>query len=90
MTVELAHDVEGTGPLVLLIHGITENLTATVRAPYLALDGSDPGPGHLEWLQQRIPQAQLEVWAGVGHYPHLVRPGQFLRRVKAFEQELAD
>jgi pimeloyl-ACP methyl ester carboxylesterase len=60
-----------------------------VGAPYLALDGSDPGPDHLEWLRQRIPQAQLEVWDGVGHYPHLIRPEHFLLRVKAFGQDLS-
>ncbi len=71
------------------VEAAVRDLTATVGAPYLALDGSDPGPDHLEWLRQRIPQAQLEVWDGVGHYPHLVRPEQFLLRVKSFEQELS-
>jgi pimeloyl-ACP methyl ester carboxylesterase len=59
-----------------------------ITAPYLALDGIDPGPGHAEWLAQRIPQAQLEVWPGLGHYPHLVEPGRFLDRLRAFEADL--
>ena len=65
-----------------------EQLTAAVRTPYLALDGVDPGPGHLEWLQSRMPQARLEVWDGVGHYPQLVRPDDFVERVREFERGL--
>jgi pimeloyl-ACP methyl ester carboxylesterase len=59
-----------------------------ITAPYLALDGIDPGPGHAEWLAQRIPQAQLEVWDGLGHYPHLVEPDRFLDRLRKFEAHL--
>jgi pimeloyl-ACP methyl ester carboxylesterase len=59
-----------------------------VHCPYLALDGIDPGPGHDGWLTDRIPQAQLEVWGDLGHYPHLVRPQPFLDRVRAFAAEL--
>jgi pimeloyl-ACP methyl ester carboxylesterase len=59
-----------------------------LTAPYLALDGIDPGPGHAEWLAGRIPQAQLEVWDGLGHYPHLVEPERFLDRLRKFESQL--
>jgi len=65
-----------------------EAMVSGLTAPYLALDGIDPGPGHGEWLARRIPQAQLEVWAGLGHYPHLVEPERFLARVRRFEAEL--
>jgi pimeloyl-ACP methyl ester carboxylesterase len=63
-------------------------MVSGLTAPYLALDGIDPGPGHAEWLAQRIPQAELEVWAGLGHYPQLVEPERFLARVRRFEAEL--
>jgi pimeloyl-ACP methyl ester carboxylesterase len=63
-------------------------MVAGLTAPYLALDGIDPGPGHGGWLARRIPQAQLEVWAGLGHYPHLVEPERFLARVREFESDL--
>jgi pimeloyl-ACP methyl ester carboxylesterase len=63
-------------------------MVSGLTAPYLALDGIDPGPGHGEWLARRIPQAQLEVWAGLGHYPHLVEPERFLARVRRFESDL--
>jgi pimeloyl-ACP methyl ester carboxylesterase len=58
--------------------------------PYLAVHGIDPGPGYGAWLAERIPEAQLEVWDGSGHYPHLVEPARFLGRVRAFEADLAD
>lgn len=60
-------------------------LTATVRAPYLALHGIDPGPDYAAWLGLAIPTATLEVWDGDGHYPHLVHPQRFLDRMRAFE-----
>src|SRR4051794_14453727 len=53
-------------------------MVSGLTAPYLALDGIDPGPGHAQWLARRIPQARLEVWAGLGHYPHLAEPERFL------------
>ncbi|MCO1657323.1 alpha/beta fold hydrolase [Pseudonocardia sp. S2-4] len=67
-----------------------DGMVAGLTAPYLALDGIDPGPGHAEWLARRIPQAQLEVWDGLGHYPHLVEPRRFLERLRAFEADLAE
>ena len=63
-------------------------LASRVHVPYLALDGIDPGPGHAEWLAGEIPQAQLEIWPDIGHYPHLVDPQRFLDRLRAFEQTL--
>jgi pimeloyl-ACP methyl ester carboxylesterase len=65
-----------------------DGMVAGLTAPYLALDGIDPGPGHAEWLARRIPQAELEVWGGLGHYPHLVEPERFLARVRRFESDL--
>jgi pimeloyl-ACP methyl ester carboxylesterase len=35
-------------------------------------------------LQQRIPAAKVEVWVDMGHYPHLVRPDEFLAAVNTF------
>jgi pimeloyl-ACP methyl ester carboxylesterase len=58
----------------------------TVSAPYLALHGSDPGPDYPAYLKSLIPQAQLEVWPDLGHFPHLVEPQRFLARLREFEQ----
>jgi pimeloyl-ACP methyl ester carboxylesterase len=85
--------VLGTWDAVL--HSSIEELDATVDAlahavtvPYLALHGIDPGPGYTEWLTARIPSATVEVWADLGHYPHLVDPDRFLQRVATFEASL--
>jgi pimeloyl-ACP methyl ester carboxylesterase len=53
-----------------------------IREPYLALHGSDPGPGYRDWLRARIPQANVEVWEGLGHFPHLIAPDRFAARIE--------
>jgi len=79
----------------VMLDSSPEELAATVSAmvtgvssPYLSLHGIDPGPGYAGWLTERIPQAQVEVWPDLGHYPHLVRSEDFLARVRAFEAAL--
>lgn len=54
---------------------------AGIRAPYLSLHGSDPGAGYGTWLASAIPDAQTEVWDGLGHWLHRVDPARFLTRV---------
>jgi len=55
-----------------------------IRAPYLSLHGSDPGPGYEAWLRQLVPTATVETWDGLGHWLHRVEPERFLKRVHAF------
>jgi pimeloyl-ACP methyl ester carboxylesterase len=78
-----------------VLHSSLDELDATVDAlagavtvPYLSLHGIDPGPGYAEWLAHRIPSSTVEIWADMGHYPHLVDPDRFLRRVAEFEATL--
>jgi pimeloyl-ACP methyl ester carboxylesterase len=53
--------------------------------PYLSLHGLDAGPGYAAWLTSLIPSATIEVWGEVPtHYPHLVDPARFVRRVQEF------
>jgi pimeloyl-ACP methyl ester carboxylesterase len=59
-------------------------LLAEVRAPYLSLHGDDPGPGYEAWLRKLVPSARVEVWSGLGHWPHRVEPERFLARVRDF------
>lgn len=68
-----------------------EELDALVRdlldgldAPYLALHGDDPGEDYRGWLADILPQAELEVWGGMAHYPHLMDPARFAERVRGF------
>lgn len=67
---------------------LVDSLTSGIETPYLALNGFDLGPDYQSWLTERIPGAVVETWDGVGHYPHLVRPDQFLERLAAFEATL--
>ena len=59
-----------------------------VTVPYLSLHGIDPGPDYAPWFRAVVPSAEVEVWAGTGHYPHLVHPDAFLARLAAFEAAL--
>lgn len=61
---------------------LAESLLAGVTVPYLAIHGSDPGTGYEQWLRQVMPSATFEHWPGLGHYPHLMEPERFARRVR--------
>jgi pimeloyl-ACP methyl ester carboxylesterase len=80
-------------PLLDLSRGeldaLVAGLAGAVQAPYLALHGIDPGPDYASWLTAAIHTAVVEVWEGVGHYPHLVDPPRFLERLRSFESTLA-
>lgn len=52
--------------------------------PYLSLFGIDPGDGYGEWLRGHIVNSSVEVWDGLGHYPHLVEPDRFVARLETF------
>jgi pimeloyl-ACP methyl ester carboxylesterase len=58
-----------------------------ITAPYLALHGTDPGEAYAAWLKSVVPTATLELWSGLGHYPHLVEPDRFVRRVTEFARD---
>jgi len=65
------------------LDALVESVLRDVTVPYLAIHGSDPGPGYAEWLTELAPSATVEVWDGDGHYPHLVEPERFAQRVRA-------
>jgi pimeloyl-ACP methyl ester carboxylesterase len=48
---------------------------------YLSLFGIDPGEGYADWIASYIPGAVTEVWPDHGHYPHLVEPERFVKRL---------
>jgi len=66
---------------------MVEAAASAIACPYLAIHGIDPGPDYRAWLQGLVPQAQVEVWPGLGHYPHLVDPDRFVARLEAFWSE---
>ena len=78
-----------------VLHSSIDELDATVAAlagaitvPYLSLHGIDPGPGYATWLTGLVPTAIVEVWPDQGHYPQLVDPPRFLRRIAEFEAQV--
>jgi pimeloyl-ACP methyl ester carboxylesterase len=61
-----------------------EAMALSIRCPYLAIHGIDPGPAYATWLAELVPGAVVDVWDGLGHYPHLVDPDRFVRRIEEF------
>jgi pimeloyl-ACP methyl ester carboxylesterase len=63
---------------------VTEAL-AVLRASglsYLIIAGSDPTPEYRRWLREVLPEAEVIVMAGCGHFPHLARPAVFARSLR--------
>jgi pimeloyl-ACP methyl ester carboxylesterase len=67
------------------LDAVVDVMAAGVDVPYLSLHGIDPGPDYASWLTSKVPTATVEVWEGLGHYPHLVAPERFVERVVAFD-----
>ena len=70
------------------LNATVDALAGAVHVPYFALHGIDPGPAYPAWLTSLVASATVEVWPGVGHYPHLVETGRFVARLASFEQNL--
>jgi pimeloyl-ACP methyl ester carboxylesterase len=47
------------------------------KLPYVIVAGADPDPAYSDWLSRVLPLAQVVVWPGSGHFPHLAHPGRF-------------
>jgi pimeloyl-ACP methyl ester carboxylesterase len=45
--------------------------------PSLIVFGAEPGAKRRAWLRERLPEANVEVLAGSGHFPHLAHPSEF-------------
>lgn len=66
------------------LDALSRQLLSGLDAPYLTILGEDLGSEYAEWLHSVIPHAQIEVWGGDAHYPHLVEPDRFVERIRAF------
>jgi pimeloyl-ACP methyl ester carboxylesterase len=66
-------------PVVELVERIAAGLAAlrggAVR--YLLVVGNDLTDEYRSWLEQELPQAEVTVLAGSGHFPQLAHPGAF-------------
>jgi pimeloyl-ACP methyl ester carboxylesterase len=67
------------------LDALVASVASQITVPILSLHGIDPGPDYAGWLAGLVPTAAVEVWAGDGHYPHLVEPDRFLARLAAFD-----
>jgi pimeloyl-ACP methyl ester carboxylesterase len=67
------------------LDAVVDSVAGAIRAPYLSLHGIDPGPGYESWLTALVPSATVELWDGLGHYPHLIEPERFVQRVVSFD-----
>jgi pimeloyl-ACP methyl ester carboxylesterase len=68
---------------------MTDDGLARLRAaevPYLIVAGSDPEPAYRNWLAEVLPQAEITVLAGSGHFPHLGDPARFAECLAASGQ----
>lgn len=87
-TMDAAPAMSVWAPLVELdsdqIAALVEQMLGGITVPYLALHGSDPGPDYGTWLRERLPMAEVEVWDGAQHFPHLLYPERFVSRVVEF------
>jgi pimeloyl-ACP methyl ester carboxylesterase len=50
---------------------------AASGVPYLCLLANEPPEGDIDWLKERVPQAEVVVWPVGHHFPHLARPALF-------------
>jgi pimeloyl-ACP methyl ester carboxylesterase len=60
-----------------------DDTTARIQIPCLAVFGRPATHGERMRLG-RLPNAQTEDWTGDGHFVHLVDPGRFATRLRAF------
>jgi pimeloyl-ACP methyl ester carboxylesterase len=67
------------GPPGELARKTADGLAAVrdAKVPYLFVAGHEPGEEYLGWLNRELPQAEVTVWPGSGHFPHLAQPGRF-------------
>lgn len=66
------------------LEAMSRSLLDGVQCPYLALHGDDLGRAYRAWLADVLPAAQMQVWEGCAHYPHLLHPESFVERVEAY------
>jgi pimeloyl-ACP methyl ester carboxylesterase len=67
------------------LDAFVESAASAISVPYLSIHGIDPGPDYAGWFTGLVPSATVEVWPGLGHYPHLIAQDRFLARVAEFD-----
>jgi pimeloyl-ACP methyl ester carboxylesterase len=60
---------------------------AATGAPYLFIAGAEPSAEVRDLFNRETPNAEVEVWAGGGHFPHLAHLDRFVARLAATGRE---
>lgn len=64
------------------------DVVSDIAVPALLVVGdADPYEGPMRWLAAALPDARLEIFEGVGHFPFLERPERFRSVVDEFLSE---
>jgi pimeloyl-ACP methyl ester carboxylesterase len=66
------------------LQGRFEGALAQIQAPVLFVFGREFEAVDREYLLKQLPQAQLEVWPGRGHFVHLADPDRFTAHLRDF------
>ncbi len=67
---------------------LTQQIDAVLHAvkiPVLSIHSTPENDAYRQWFVERVPQAQVEFWGDLGHWPHLVEKTKFCQRVKEFD-----
>jgi pimeloyl-ACP methyl ester carboxylesterase len=56
-------------------------MIAQRAVPYLLFLGRAAEPAEEQRIRAMLPQLDIVCWPGTGHFPHLVRPAEFARRI---------
>lgn len=62
--------------ITAMIEESCERLTGG-RVPYVLVTGNQLPDDVRQWIQARLPHADIAVWDGSGHFPHLAHPDRF-------------
>ncbi|MEU6347090.1 alpha/beta hydrolase [Streptomyces sp. NPDC046977] len=60
---------------------------ASQGTPYHYLAGGEPDPEYRTWLRIALPQVEISVLDGSGHFPHLAHPGAVARILASYTRQ---
>ncbi len=68
-------------PLAETIDGMLH----AIKVPVLSLHSMEENEDYRKWFIERVPQAQVEFWGDLSHWPHLTQSENFCQRVREFD-----
>jgi pimeloyl-ACP methyl ester carboxylesterase len=58
---------------------------AGLGRPYAWVTGTEPDPAEREWMTGLLPEMEITVMAGSGHFPHLAHPDRLAALITAMK-----